>query len=81
MDLSSNRILDIGVFSIVRCLESNFLLEVLRLLKNNFKNNGVSVFLNFIIKNGDSRIYKIDFIGIFLKEEFYIIVEESRKLR
>lgn len=81
LDLSSNRISDTGAFSIARCLESNSSLEVLRLSKNNLKNNGASALLNSIIKNGDSRIHKIDLIGTPLKEEFHIIAEESRKLR
>ncbi|KAL9963853.1 hypothetical protein ACROYT_G027404 [Oculina patagonica] len=80
-DLSCNRISDTGAFSIARCLESNSSLEVLRLTKNNLQNNGASALLNSIVKNGDSRISKIDLTGVIVKEEFNLIADELRKLR
>lgn len=81
LDLSSNRISDTGTFSIARCLESNSSLEVLRFIKNNLQNNGASALLNSIMKNGDSRISKIDLTGAIVKEEFKLIADELRKLK
>lgn len=81
LDLSCNRISDTGVFSIARCLESNSSLEVLRLSKNNLQNNGACAILNSIVKNGDSRISKIDLTGVIVKEEFNLIADELRNLK
>lgn len=81
LDLSSNRILDSGAFRIARCLENNSSLEVVRLAKNNLQNNGACAILNSIIKNGDSRLAKVDLTGVIVKDEFHIIAEELKKLK
>jgi len=81
LDLSSNRIPDAGAFSIARCLENNSSLEVVRLAKNNLQNNGACAILNSIIKNGDSRITKVDLAGVIVKDEFHFIAEELKKLK
>ncbi|XP_068732675.1 leucine-rich repeat-containing protein 74A-like isoform X3 [Montipora capricornis] len=81
LDLSSNRISDTGAFKIARYLENSSSLEVVRLAKNNLQNNGACAILNAIMKNGDSRLTKVDLTGVIVENEFHIIVDELKTLR